>query len=101
MEQNNYETFLSESQLEAKIVKEWIKKLFWLNDNTTVWVSHGLTVYMEDGTSLRNEQSVDFVIGSYNAYQAKEKDKEKQKLLDKKAELELELAEINQRLTSN
>lgn len=100
MEQTQ-ETFLSEAQLEAKIVKEWIKKLFWLNNNTGIGVWSAIEVVTEMGDGLYNEDCVEFIINSYNAYKAKEKDKEKQKLLDKKAELELQLAEINQRLTSN
>ncbi len=102
LQENNMErtqeTFLSEAQLEAKIVKDWIQKLWWLNDNTDVYVPYNIVVDMEDGTPLRNEDCVEFIINSYNAYKAKEKDKEKQKLLDKKAELELELAEINKQL---
>lgn len=89
---------LPEVQFEVEVVKAWIHKLWWLNDNTEVYVPYNIVVDMEDGTPLRNEDSVEFVINSYNAYQAKEKDKEKQKLLDKKAELELELAQINKQL---
>ena len=100
MEQTQ-ETFLSEALLEAEVVKSWIKKLWWLNDNTEVYVPYNIVVDMEDGTPLRNEDCVEFVIGSYNAYKAKEKDKEKQKLLDKKAELELELSEINKQLSDS
>ena len=97
MEQTQ-ETFLSEAQLEAKIVKEWFNKVNWLTANTEVSSWSRLEVVTEMGGVLYNEDCVDFVINSYNAYKAKEKEKEKQKLLDKKAELELQLAEINQRL---
>lgn len=83
---------------EAEIVKAWFDKLDWLTLNTTVgrWIS--LEVVTENSEPLYNEASVDFVINSYEAYQAKAKQKEKQELLDKKAKLELELAQINEQL---
>lgn len=83
---------------ESEIVKAWIHKLWWLNDNTEVYVPYNINVEMEDGTILRNEESVDFVINSYEAYRNKAKQKEKQELLDKKAALELQLAQINEQL---
>jgi hypothetical protein len=51
---------------------------------------------MEDTYNL--EDSVDFVINSYEVYQSEAKQKAKQELLDKKARLELELAQINEQL---
>lgn len=83
---------------EAEIVKAWFDKLDWLTLNTTVgrWIS--LEVVTENSEPLYNEASVDFVINSYEAYQVKAKQKEKQELLDKKKALELELAQINEQL---
>ncbi len=83
---------------ESEVVKAWIHKLLWLNDNTSLYVPYNIAIDNEDGTPLRNEESVDFVINSYEAYRNKAKQKEKQSLLDKKKALELELAQINEQL---
>lgn len=82
---------------EAEIVKAWFDKLKWLEDNTEIATFGGfLSNEVDDTYNL--EDSVDFVINSYEAYQAKAKQKEKQELLDKKKALELELAQINEQL---
>ena len=83
---------------ESDIVKVWFDKLVWLYDNSPITIGCNLNVYMEDGDYLTNQESVDFVINSYAAYQNKAKQKEKQSLLDKKKALELELAQINEQL---
>lgn len=82
---------------EAEIVKAWFDKLKWLEDNTEIATFGGfLSNEVDDTYNLEN--CVEFVINSYEAYQAKAKQKEKQELLDKKAKLELELAQINEQL---
>jgi hypothetical protein len=87
----------SPAKSEAEIVKAWFDKLKWLDDNTQIATFGGfLSNEMEDTYNL--EDSVDFVINSYEAYQSEAKQKAKQELLDKKAKLELELAQINEQL---
>lgn len=83
---------------ESEIVRGWFEKLDWLHDNSTVTIGWNLNVYMENGDYLTNQESVDFVINSYEAYQNRAKQKERQSLLDKKKALELELAQINEQL---
>lgn len=82
---------------EAEIVKAWLNKLYWLCLSTDI-VGTDVKVITEDGYELFGKASVDFVINSYEAYQSKAKQKAKQELLDKKAKLELELAQINEQL---
>ena len=82
---------------ESEIVKAWFDKLKWLCSNSEV-ESTFITVYAEDGMPLNNVACVDFVINSYEAYQNKAKQQQKQLLLDKKKALELELAQINEQL---
>lgn len=82
---------------ESEIVKAWFDKLKWLHLHTHI-VGTDVKVITEDGYDLLGKASVDFVINSYEAYQAKAKQKEKQSLLDKKKALELELAQINEQL---
>ncbi len=82
---------------EAEIVKAWLDKLYWLCLSTDI-VGTDVKVITEDGYELFGKASIDFVINSYEAYQSKAKQKEKQELLDKKAKLELELAQINEQL---
>jgi hypothetical protein len=87
------ESEVSPSKEEAEIVKAWFDKLKWLDDNTQIATFGGfLSNEIDDTYNLEN--CVDFVISSYEAYQAKAK----QELLDKKAELELQLARINEQL---
>ncbi len=83
---------------EAEIVKVWFDKLDWLDKNTSIHRSLTVEVIDEYGYDLSGKASVDFVINSYEAYQSKAKQKEKQELLDKKKALELELAQINEQL---
>lgn len=82
---------------EAEIVKAWMNKLHWLCLSTDI-AGIDVKVITEDGYELFGKASVEFVINSYDAYQSKAKQKEKQELLDKKAKLELELAQINEQL---
>ena len=82
---------------ESEIVKAWFDKLKWLDDNTPIAAFEG---FVTNEVNIQNNASdcIDFVINSYEAYQNKAKQKEKQSLLDKKAELEVQLAEINKQL---
>ena len=83
---------------ESEVLKAWFEKVFWLYANTEISEKTSLVIHTEIKEPLWNEESVDFVINSYEAYQNKAKQKEKQSLLDKKAELELQLAQINEQL---
>jgi hypothetical protein len=79
------------------VVKAWFEKLKWLDDNTPIAAFEG---FVTNEVDIQNNASdcIDFVINSYESYQNKAKQKEKQSLLDKKAALELELAQINEQL---
>lgn len=83
---------------ESEIVKVWFDKVEWLLDNTSIKLYTNLELIIENGESLYNIDCVDFVINSYEAYQNKAKQQQKQLLLDKKKALELELAQINEQL---
>ncbi len=83
---------------ESEIVKAWFDKVEWLLDNTPIKLYTNLEIVMENQYTLCNAGSVDFVINSYEAYQNKAKQQQKQLLLDKKKALELELAQINEQL---
>jgi hypothetical protein len=82
---------------ESDIVKAWFDKLNWLDRNTPIATFGG---FLSNEIDEMNDLSdcIDFVINSYDAYQNKAKQKEKQELLDKKKALEVELAEINKQL---
>jgi hypothetical protein len=83
---------------ESEIVKAWFDKMEWLLDNTPIKLYTNLELIIENGESLYNVDCVEFVINSYEAYQNKAKQQQKQLLLDKKKALELELAQINEQL---
>jgi hypothetical protein len=89
---------VSSAKEESEIVKAWFDKMEWLLDNTPIKLYTNLELIIENGESLYNVDCVDFVINSYEAYQNKAKQQQKQLLLDKKKALELELAQINEQL---
>jgi hypothetical protein len=81
---------------EIEIVDAWIKKLLWLDLNTPIQTS--LWVNDELNDSISHQHIASFVVNSYEAYKAKETEKRKKELIDKKAKLEAELAQINKEL---
>jgi hypothetical protein len=89
--------FFIELHSESDVVKAWFDKLNWLDRNTPIATFGG---FLSNEIDEMNDLSdcIDFVINSYDAYQNKAKQKEKQELVDKKKALEVELAEINKQL---
>lgn len=93
---------MTEKELEIQVVKAWWKKLNYLvrDDDSEIYKYRGLGVADVNGTEWCDEHCVELVINMYEAYKAKESERRKQELLDKKTKLELELAEINKELES-
>lgn len=93
------ETTLTEKELEIQVVKEWWRKLNYLviNDDSGIYKYESLGV--TDGMrSWREGECVELVVNMYESFKAKESEKRKQELLDKKVKLELELEQINKEL---
>jgi hypothetical protein len=81
-------------------VKEWWKKLHYLvsNDESGLYKHCRLLVCDNRNFEWRDEECVALVVNMYESFKAKESEKRKQELLDKKVKLELELAQINKEL---
>lgn len=94
---------MTEKELEIQVVKEWWKKLNCLvRAYDSDLYKHTSLIVGGAGTcdEWLDEHCVELVVNMYESFKAKESEKRKQDLLDKKAKLELELAQINKELES-
>lgn len=96
---------MKSTKTEQEIVAEWFNKYIYVveNDptvNTRLYVSsHSRQLILEtDLTDIIGEDIYTFIVSRYNLLHTEEETKRKQELLDKRAELELQLAEINKEL---
>ncbi len=90
---------MTEKELEIQVVKEWWKKLNYLASTQGTWFYKDDPLIVSDHRSTwKDEECVELVVNMYESFKAKESEKRKQELLDKKAKLELELAQINKEL---
>lgn len=96
---------MTSTKTEQEIVVEWFNKYIYVveNDSTVddrLYVSsHSRQLSLEtDLTDIIGEDIYTFIVGRYNLLQTQEETKRKKELLDKRAELELQLAQINKEL---
>jgi hypothetical protein len=96
---SNFE-LVSTKEQEIEIVKEWWRKLHYLvdKDDSGLYEDCRLLLCDNHNEEWRDEDCVELVVNMYNSYTAKETEKRKQELIDKKAKLEAELVQINKEL---
>jgi hypothetical protein len=86
-------------ELEIQIVRAWWDKLKYITAGGTDFIKErALYLYEIDGHEWWDEDCVEIVCNVYDRLKEEDDIKHKQNLLDKKAKLMEELAEINEQL---
>ncbi len=84
---------------ESDIVKAWFDKVKYVTrDNSPYYVDYALVISDMGAGMWIQEETIDMIINVYDEHKRQEKEHNKRSLLDKKADLELQLAEINKQL---